>query len=136
MFLPQEEKKQIPYISAIFAASFSILLVLGCASMVFANFQLGAILFSLGLVLVAGNEYMLFQRQIYRKDIRQHSLSSDIEQLLVFSILAFFAGGAIAYLHYLVYGWSEKMLIAIACGFLSSIVKISSVTAQLLLIKK
>jgi len=136
MFLPEEETEQIPQISIIFIVSFSALLLLGCLSMTFANFDLGAVLFALGLVLVAGNEYMLLRRHRIMSRSAAIPVSSDIEGLILFSLAASPTAAIVGYLHYMFYGWSEKVLLAVASGFLASAVKIASVSLQLLLPKR
>ncbi|MCX8197856.1 MAG: hypothetical protein N3F07_01525 [Candidatus Micrarchaeota archaeon] len=135
MFLPQEESKQFSLVSALFTISFSVLLFVGCLSMVFANFSLGALLFFLGLALVAGNEYMLLSKGASRP-FPQASASSGIEGLVLFSLASFSAAAAIAYAHYLAYGGSDKAIVAIACGLLASVVKIASASLQFFLREK
>jgi hypothetical protein len=103
--------------------------------MVFANFSLGALLFALGLVLVAGNEYMLLRRHRMMAHSASIPVSSDIEGLIMFSLAACAAASAVGYVHYMFYGWSDRVLLAVACGFAASAVKIVSVSLQLLLPK-
>ena len=79
MPLPQGDTEKVSKISLLFTLSFSILLALGALSMAYANFMLGFVLFMLGLILLVGNEFLVFRK--LEKKARQEPLPSPAKLL-------------------------------------------------------
>ncbi len=131
MLLWTNEKEQFSHISLMFTFSFSILLILGVLCMVFANFNLGLVLFSLGVVLVAGNEYLVFRRLRTREHIATLRMPSKaIEDMLNFAILAYILPSTAAIFLYFFADMSMQVLIVVFAGFLLTSIKIVSRSMQ------
>lgn len=136
MLLWTSEREQFSRISLLFTLSFSILLILGTLCMVFANFSLGIVLFSLGVVLVAGNEYLLFQRIRTRERLVSLRMPSKaIEDLLNFAILAYILPSTAAIFLYFFADMSVQVLVVVFAGFLLTSIKIVSRSLQFYLSK-
>jgi len=125
------EKEQFSRISLLFTLSFSILLIIGVLCMAFANFDLGVVLFGLGVALVAGNEYLVFRRlrgKEYSKELRTPSKS--IEDLLNFAILAYILPSTSAIFLYFFADMSPQVLVIVFAGFVLVSIKIVSRSLQ------
>jgi hypothetical protein len=131
MLLWSSEREQFSRISLLFTLSFSILLILGTLCMVFANFSLGLALFSLGTLLVAGNEYLIFQRLRTRERLTSLRIPSKaIEDLLNFAILAYILPSTAAIFLYFFADMSVQVLVVVFAGFLLTSIKIVSRSLQ------
>jgi len=131
MLLWSNEKEQFSRISLLFTLSFSILLVMGTLCMVFANFGLGVVLFSLGVVLLAGNEYLVFKRLRRNEGARDsRSPSKPIEDLMNFAILAYILPSTSAIFLYFFADMSVQVLVVVFAGFILTSIKIVSRTVQ------
>ena len=131
MLLWSNEKEQFSRISLLFTLSFSILLIIGVLCMAFANFDLGVVLFGLGVALVAGNEYLVFRRlrgKEYSKELRTPSKS--IEDLLNFAILAYILPSTSAIFLYFFADMSPQVLVIVFAGFVLVSIKIVSRSLQ------
>jgi len=131
MLLWSNEKEQFSRISLLFTISFSILIVVGTLCMVFANFSLGVLLFSLGVLLVAGNEYLVFRRlrtKEYSAFLRTPSKS--IEDLMNFAILAYVLPSTSAIFLYFFAEMSVQVLVVVFAGFILTSLKIVSRSLQ------
>ena len=131
-----EEKEKFSLISLLFNISLAALLVLGVASMVFANFILGAVLFGLGLTLLIGNEYLYFRRSKIRGFVSAKTVSptKSLSGIFNFSLAVLFPA-VFALILYFGYGASEKMLVIVfACMAVASI-KVAARTAELFIVK-
>ena len=135
MLFPYSEKEQFLQVSLLFTISFSLLLALGALSMAFASFQLGAVIFSLGMALVAGNEYMLFRKQRKLFGPKPPSASDSISSLINFVIISFVIPSTASLLLYFAFGWGERVLVIVVAGMILSAAKVLSVTARLFLAK-
>jgi len=124
------EKEQFSRISLLFTLSFSILLIIGVLCMAFANFNLGAVLFSLGVLLVAGNEYLVFRRLSSREQRSTLTPSKSIEDLLNFAILAYILPSTAAIFLYFFADMSVQVLIIVFAGFILTSIKIVSRSLQ------
>jgi hypothetical protein len=132
--LEDEEKEWFSRISTLFAASYSLLLILGTLSMAFFNFWLGFILFFLGLVLVAGNELLVFKQISSDKKERPRSASLLIDALN-FAIPAFLLPSTIAVYLFFMEGWGNEVLVFALAGLSATAVKLAARTAQLFFAK-
>ena len=121
------EPEGISKISVLFTISFAALLAIGTLLMAFANFFLGAILFSLGIILIAGNEFLLFKRQ---SRARFSTPSEALSGLLNFAVAAYLFPATVALFLYFAYGWSERVLIVVVAGFVVTSVKLIARTAE------
>ena len=131
MLLWTNEREQFSRISLLFTISFSILLIIGTLCMVFANFSLGALLFLLGVLLVAGNEYLVFRRltaKAYSGAVR--TPSKAIEDLMNFAILAYVLPSTSAIFLYFFANMSVQVLIIVFAGFILTSIKIVSRSLQ------
>ncbi len=131
-----EEKRKFPLISLLFNISLGALLLLGALSMSFANFMLGAILFSLGLVLLLGNEYLAFRRLKIRGFARAKTVSPTafLSGILNFAILALFPAVA-ALVLYFGFGAEERVLLLVFASLCVASIKVAARTAELFLVK-
>ena len=131
MLLWSNEKEQFSRISLLFTISFSILLIIGTLCMVFANFSLGVMLFALGVLLVAGNEFLVFKRlrtKEYASALRTPSKS--IEDLMNFAILAYVLPSTSAIFLYFFADMSVQVLVIVFAGFILTSIKIVSRSLQ------
>ena len=131
MLLWTNEKEQFSRISLLFTISFSILLIVGTLCMAFANFNLGVLLFTLGVLLVSGNEYLIFKRLNtweYANVLRTPSKS--IEDLMNFSILAYVLPSTSAIFLYFFADMSVQVLVIVFAGFILTSIKIVSRSLQ------
>jgi len=133
MFFPFEEENKTSLFSVLFTFSFATLLLLGVLLMAFGDLKLGSTLFFLGLVLVAGNEYMIFRRE--RGSLAGVGVSADIESLMGFTIAACAISTFVGFTAYTLYGWSDRLIFVAFAGIIISTVKILAVSSQLLLTK-
>ncbi|MFA6328081.1 MAG: hypothetical protein WCY41_01400 [Candidatus Micrarchaeia archaeon] len=125
------EREQFSRISLLFTISFSILLIVGTLCMVFANFSLGVLLFALGTLLVAGNEYLVFRRlrtSEYTNALRTPSKS--IEDLMNFAIIVYILPSTSAIFLYFFADMSVQVLIIVFAGFILTGIKIVSRSLQ------
>ncbi|VVC00305.1 Uncharacterised protein [uncultured archaeon] len=124
-------------ISILFTVSFGALLVLGTLLMAIpsANFLLGTILFSLGLLLMLGNEYLIFKRQSRKGYGRALPPGQLMAGLLNFAIAAYIFPSAIALFMYFAYGWDQRVLSVVIAGFIVTSVKVAARTAELFFAK-
>ena len=131
MLLWTNEKEQFSRISLLFTISFTALLVIGTLCMVYASFNLGVLLFALGVVLVAGNEFLVFKRlrtKAYANAVRTPSKS--IEDLMNFAILAYILPSASAMFLYFFANMSVQVLVIVFAGFILTSIKIVSRSMQ------
>jgi hypothetical protein len=131
MLLWSNEKEQFSRISLLFTISFSILLIIGTLCMVFASFNLGVILFALGVMLVGGNEFLVFKRlrtREYAAALRTPSKS--IEDLMNFAILAYILPSTSAIFLYFFADMSVQVLVIVFAGFILTSIKIVSRSLQ------
>jgi len=131
MFLWSNENEQFSRISLLFTISFSLLLIIGTLCMVFANFSLGVVLFLLGVLLVAGNEYLVFQRlrtNEYAAALRTPSKS--IEDLMNFAILSYILPSTSAIFLYFFADMGVQVLVIVIAGFILTSIKIVSRSLQ------
>ena len=131
MLLWTNEKEQFSRISLLFTVSFAILLIIGTLCMVFANFNLGVLLFTLGVLLVAGNEYLVFRRlntREYSSALRTPSKS--IEDLMNFAVLAYVLPSTSAIFLYFFADMSVQVLVVVFAGFILTSIKIVSRSLQ------
>ncbi|MFA6907979.1 MAG: hypothetical protein WC263_04085 [Candidatus Micrarchaeia archaeon] len=131
MLLWSNEREQFSRISLLFTISFSLLLIAGTLCMAFASFNLGLLLFALGVVLVAGNEYLVFRRlrtAEYAAALRTPSKS--IEDLMNFAILAYILPSTSAIFLYFFAGMSIQVLVIVFAGFILTSIKIVSRSLQ------
>jgi len=136
MLLWSNEKEQFSRISLLFTLSFSILIVAGVLCMAFASFALGAALFSLGVMLVAGNEYLVFRRLRGREYARElRAPSKSIEDLLNFAILAYILPSTSAIFLYFFADMSAQVLVIVFAGFILVSIKVVSRSLQFYLSK-
>jgi hypothetical protein len=136
MLFWSSEKEQFSRISLLFTLSFSVLLAIGTISMVFANFSLGAVLFGLGVVLLVGNEFIVFKRLKTRDYVRElRTPSKSIEDLLNFAILAYVLPSTSAIFLYFFADMSMQVLVVVFAGFILTTVKIVSRSVQFYLSK-
>jgi hypothetical protein len=136
MLLWTSEREQFSRISLLFTLSFSILLILGTLCMVFANFSLGMVLFALGVVLVAGNEFLIFRRLRTRERLTSLRMPSKaIEDLLNFAILAYILPSTAAIFLYFFADMGVQVLVVVFAGFLLTSIKIVSRSLQFYLSK-
>ena len=136
MLLWTNEREQFSRISLLFTISFSALLIIGTLCMAYANFSLGVLLFALGVALVAGNEYLVFQRlrtRDYAAALRTPSKS--IEDLMNFAILAYILPSASAIFLYFFANMSTQVLVIVFAGFILTGIKIVSRSLQFYLSK-
>jgi hypothetical protein len=131
MLLWTNEKEQFSRISLLFTVSFAALLIIGTLCMVYANFNLGVLLFSLGVLLVAGNEFLLFKRLRTREYAHAISTpSKSIEDLMNFAILAYILPSASAIFLYFFANMSAQVLVIVFAGFILTSIKIVSRSMQ------
>lgn len=134
MPLPQGETEKVSKISLLFTLSFSMLLALGALSMAYANFRLGFVLFVLGLVLLVGNEFLVYRK--LEKKARQSPLPSPsqlLSETINFALIAYIAPSAIALFLFFFQGAGTQVLVIAVAGFAVTSVKVAAKTAQLVL---
>ncbi|MCX8174920.1 MAG: hypothetical protein N3E51_01820 [Candidatus Micrarchaeota archaeon] len=123
----ETEAQKASAISILYTLSFASLFAIGTLLMAFANFLLGVILFSLGLLLMVANEYMLLRRQ---PPAAFSSPSEALSSLLSFAVASYLFPATIALFLYFGYGFSERVLVVVAAGFIITSVKIAAKTAE------
>jgi hypothetical protein len=134
MPLPQGDTEKVSKISLLFTLSFSILLALGALSMAYANFMLGFVLFMLGLILLVGNEFLVFRK--LEKKARQEPLPSPAKLLfetINFALVAYIVPSAIALFLFFFQGAGTQVLVIAIAGFTVTSVKVAAKTAQLVI---
>lgn len=122
-------------VSLLYLVSYASLLSIGALCLALANMALGAILFSLGLVLVVGGEYAIMRRRPPADNAKAAGMSSDLYGMLSFSLVACAASFAAAILLSSFYGWSGRMLVLAFSGLAASAVKLMAATVHLFFAK-
>jgi len=117
-------------ISFLFFISFSALLPIGMLSMAFANFELGAILFTLGMVLVVGNEAISIRCE--EKGYSEFSVVSLLPEIIMFTAVTYFLPIALAFAASHFYGWSGKLYFVVFAGMAATVVKVIMVSVRLM----
>lgn len=132
MFLTKDEKTNFSRISLLFTLSFGLLLLIGTLYMAFSAFNLGFVLFLLGLVLLVGNEYLVYKRLLKKnRGAPTVSPSAAISEILNFAMVAYIAPSAIALFLFFMQGWGYEVLVIAVAGFTVTSVKVAAKTAQL-----
>lgn len=136
MLLSSNESDSVSKVSLLFTLSFSVLLALGTLSMAYANFRLGFVLFVLGLILLAGNEFLVYRRM--EKKARSQPFprpSAILSETINFALIAYIMPSAISLFLFFFQGWGSQVLIIAIAGFAVTTVKVAAKTAQLVLAK-
>jgi hypothetical protein len=131
IFFWSNESEKFSGISLLFTLFFSIFLVIGALCMVFATFSLGAVLFSVGMGLMAGNDYLAFKRlkgNIYSPDAR--TPSKFIDDLFNFAILACVLPSTASVSLYLFADMGEQVLVIVLASFILISIKVVSCSLQ------
>lgn len=130
------DKEKISVISTLYIFSFALLLSLGALSMAFVDLLFGAVLFFLGLVLVAGNELMVLRQASGLVRTSTRAFSPDaLRELLMFAIPSLVIPLVFAaFLHYVLNMGQEAAIIVFA-GVAATAVKVLARTLALALLK-
>jgi hypothetical protein len=131
IFFWSNKKGIFSRIPLIFTLLFSILLVIGTLCMVFADFSIGAALFSLGLGLMASNEYLAFKR--LKGNVNSSAARTPlkfIEDLLNFIILACVMPSTVAVSLYFFANMGEQVLVVVLASFILISIKVISYSLQ------
>lgn len=119
-------------VSALYTVSFAALIIIGTLSMAYANFTLGAILFSLGIVLVIGNEYILFRENAEQPHYLGELLFSpeSLSEIFGFAFVAYLLPATIAIYLYFLEGGSSRVLIVVFAGLIATGIKVAAKIVQ------
>ena len=124
-------------ISAMYTISFAALIIIGTLSMAYADFTLGSILFSLGIVLMIGNEYI-----IARQAKKQPRYLSDLlfspetlSEMINFAFVAYLLPATMAIFLYFLGDGSPRVLVVVFAGMIATGIKIAAKTVQFLMAK-
>jgi len=132
MRLWSNEKEQFSRISLLFTISFSILLILGTLYMVFEDFNQGARLFALGVLLLSGNEFLVFSHlrttNEYANKLRTPPQS--IEDLVNFTMVACVIPSLSALFMYFYAAMDVQVLIIVFAGLMLASIKLVSCSLQ------
>ena len=115
-------------ISALYTISFAALIIIGTLSMAYANFMLGMILFSLGIVLVIANEHMAFKQSTHKPQFLSDLFFSPeaISEMLGFAIVAYLMPATIAIFLYFLGNASSRVLIIVFAGLVATVIKMAA----------
>lgn len=122
-------------ISALYTVSFAALIIIGTLCMAYANSTLGAILFSLGIVLIIGNEYITFRQATNKPKYLSDMLFSvdTLSEMVGFAFIAYLLPATIAIFLYFLGGGSSQVLIVVFAGLIATAIKLGTKTAQFMM---
>lgn len=124
----KSERDALLKASKLFFISFSILLPIGMLSMAFANFELGAILFALGMVLVVGNE--LISVTCEEKGYAEFSSVAFLPDLFLFAAVTYLLPIVLVLAISHFYGWNDKLYLVGFMGLAATAVKLMAVSVK------
>jgi len=130
----RDEKDAFSKVSALFFISFASLLLLGTLSMAFASFELGVILYILGLVLVVGNDAV--SARSCERGYGSVRAVSFIPELVNFAAVAYVFPILVALAVAAFVGTNDRLSFVVFAGMAATGVKVLIVTARLLMREK